>query len=72
MPTTFLKNLAQEKGITVKKAEDFWEQAKEMALESYKEDSPSYWGTVTNITKNLVNKYIYDNKKKAFKIIILE
>jgi len=56
MPVKALKNLAKKHGISMKKAEKKWGEAKAIVSKEYSEDNPAYWGTVMNITKNKIKK----------------
>ena len=57
MPLTQLKNLAKKHGVKMKTAEKKWQEAKDIVSKEYDEDSPKYWGTVMNITKNKLAKH---------------
>jgi hypothetical protein len=54
MPVPQLKKMADKHGVSLSTAERAWTKAKKEALKSYKKDSPEYWGTVTKITKNML------------------
>lgn len=58
MPTSYIKQMAEEQGISVAKAEKYWEEAKEAAKKSYDEDkdSEAFYGTTTNIFKSIIKK----------------
>lgn len=57
MPVKALKNLAKKHGISTKKAEKKWSEAKAIVNKQYSEDDPAYWGTVMNITKSKIKKH---------------
>lgn len=57
MPVPALKNLAKKHGVRMKTAEKKWQEAKAIVSKEYDEDSPKYWGTVMNITKNKLAKH---------------
>ena len=57
MPVKALKNLAKKHGISTKKAEKKWDEAKAIVSKQYSEDDPAYWGTVMNITKSKIKKH---------------
>lgn len=65
MPVAALKNLAKKHGISTKKAEKKWAEAKAIVSKEYSEDDPKYWGTVMNITKAKIKKH--SKKKKKMK-----
>lgn len=58
MPTTELKKLADEYGVSIKEAEECWNKAKSQANQVYKNDDkdPDYWGFVVNKTKLCLEK----------------
>jgi hypothetical protein len=68
MPVAALKNLAKKHGISTKKAEKKWSEAKAIVSKQYSEDDPAYWGTVMNITKSKIKKH----SKKESKIYDFE
>ncbi len=51
MPTQALYNLAQQAGISVSKAEEYWDKAKKLAAEEHKADDYAY---ITGITKKMM------------------
>ena len=57
MPVAALKNLAKKHGISLKKAEKKWTEAKSIVSKQYSKDDPAYWGTVMNITKSKIKKH---------------
>ena len=63
MPVPALKNLAKKHRTSLKRAEGFWEEAKDAAGKSYTKDDPAYWGTVMKITKAKLKKH--GGKKKV-------
>ena len=56
MPTSFLKNLAEKRNMSLSKVEGLWNKAKEIVSKKYNKSSKSYWPLVTSITEKLVNK----------------
>lgn len=68
MPVAALKNIAKKHGISLKKAEKKWDEAKSIVSKEYSEDSPAYWGTVMKITKNKIKKHSKKKSKKESKI----
>lgn len=65
MPVAALKNLAKKHGISTKKAEKKWSEAKAIVSKQYTEDDPAYWGTVMNITKSKIKKHSKKMKKES-------
>jgi hypothetical protein len=60
MPSAFVKKLAKETGLTVKKIEQYWEDAKDIAGEKFDEDSDRYWAYVTGIVKRRTANSVKD------------
>lgn len=65
MPVAALKNIAKKHGISLKKAEKKWDEAKAIVSKEYPEDSPAYWGTVMKITKNKIKKHSKKRKNES-------
>jgi len=63
MPVAALKNIAKKHGISLKKAEKKWSEAKAIVSKEYSEDNPAYWGTVMKITKNKIKKHSKSKKE---------
>ena len=57
MPVPALKKLAKKHKVSLSTAENFWEESKNAAGESYSKDDPAYWGTVMKITKAKLKKH---------------
>jgi len=72
MSVVALKNLAKKHGISMKKAEKKWDEAKAIVSKEYSEDDPKYWGTVMNITKSKIKKHSKKKSKKESRIYNFE
>jgi hypothetical protein len=72
MPVKALKNLAKKHGISTKKAEKKWDEAKAIVSKEYSKDDPKYWGTVMNITKSKIKKHSKKKSKKESRIYDFE
>lgn len=61
MPNNIIKSFAEKSGKSVKKVEELWDKAKEIAKKEYKdvkEDSEDFYKIVTGILKNMVGKTV--------------
>ena len=58
MPTNYVKTIADKAGKSVQEVEKYWKEAKEIAKKHYGEGSDKFWGTVTKVFKNKVNKHL--------------
>lgn len=59
MPSSFLKKIAKDKGVSVEKLEVFWKEAKTAASEGGKTESdPLFFGLVTKIFKSKIKKHL--------------
>lgn len=67
MPSKMLKNQAEKYGCSIKDAEKYWKEAKKDASKSYDKKDDKYWGTVTKILKNKLNKHCEKNEGNILK-----
>jgi hypothetical protein len=56
MASNYIQSISDKHGISIKKLEDYWEQAKAVAAKDGKKSSEEFFGTVTNIFKGIVEK----------------
>ena len=63
MPTPYIKNVAEENQLSIKTVETLWKKAKRITKKFLRVSSPSYWGTVTNIFKSRLQKFLQTKKK---------
>lgn len=72
MPTAYVKKMAKKHGVSVKKAESEWADAKSIAKKQYGKNSKKLWGTVTNIFKNKMNAHYREGFISSFNEYISE
>ena len=53
MPTPMLLKISKKRKIPIKKVEEYWEKAKELAKDKFGEDHKAYWPYVTGIVKHM-------------------
>lgn len=61
MPSNYFKSILK-RGIKRSDLIKYWNRAKKAADKSYKKHDSKYWGTVTNIFKNMINKHLNLNE----------
>lgn len=63
MPTPYIKQVASQHELSVKTVESIWNKSKKITKKFLRVSSPSYWGTVTNIFKSRLQKFLQTRKR---------